>query len=202
MDQPRNGKAIIFSAPSGAGKTTLVREMIRRFPNFVFSVSATTRPPREVEIDGRDYHFIAEESFRQRIAENAFLEWEEVYPGRFYGTLIADVERLLQSGRDVVFDVDVKGGLNVKHYFGARALAIFVMPPSLEALRQRLVSRGSDSPEDIERRCSKAAEEMAFAPQFDHIILNDTLEHAISETEAALQAFLAGSALPAGFKPR
>ncbi|TAE51296.1 MAG: guanylate kinase [Bacteroidetes bacterium] len=174
-------KVLVISAPSGAGKTTLVNAMLERFDGFEFSVSATTRAPRAHEQDGREYYFISIAEFTRLREEDAFLEWEEVYPGKCYGTLKSEVTRILNEDKWPIFDVDVKGGLNIKHHYGARALALYIQPPSLEVLRERLTRRGTDSPEDIERRVRKAEYEMTFASQFDHIIINDDLEKAIAQ---------------------
>lgn len=174
-------KVLVISAPSGAGKTTLVNAMLERFEGFEFSVSATTRAPRAHEQDGREYYFISIAEFTRLREEDAFLEWEEVYPGKCYGTLKSEVTRILNEDKWPIFDVDVKGGLNIKHHYGDQALALYIQPPSLEVLRQRLIKRGADSLEDIERRVSKAEYEMTFASQFDHIIVNDDLEKAIAQ---------------------
>lgn len=179
--ESKNNKIFIFSAPSGAGKTTIVRAVKQHFDKMGFSVSATTRPPRKNEQDGVDYHFISAEEFKQKIKENAFLEWEEVYQGLFYGTLKSEVDRLRNEGHHVLFDVDVQGGINIKKYYGDDAVSFFIQPPGIEVLRQRLESRGTNSPGDIERRCAKAAHELQFGPEFDYIILNDVLETAIQE---------------------
>ena len=189
MEQ-KAGKVFIFSAPSGSGKTTVVRHVLKKYPDFKFSVSATTRPPRHNEEEGVHYHFLTADSFKQKIEEGAFLEWEEVYQGRFYGTLLADVEAILNRGIHVLFDVDVKGGINIKKYYGDRAVAFFIEPPSLDTLRQRLEDRGTESQDEIERRCAKAAYEMQFASQFDHIILNDVLEVALKEVYDIVDASL------------
>lgn len=187
MDQ---GRIIIISAPSGAGKTTVVKAMMERLPQLMFSISATTRPLRGHEKDGVDYYFLSTEAFQQRIAQNHFVEWEEVYPGRYYGTLLSEVDRILGQGGTPLFDVDVVGGLNLKRQFGQRALCLFINPPSLETLRQRLQHRGTESPEEIERRMSKAAYELSLAPQFDHIVTNDHLQQAIAEAETLIRQFL------------
>lgn len=184
-------KALIFSAPSGSGKSTIVHHILDLFPQMEFSVSATSRSPRGKEQDGVDYYFLSEEDFRRRIAEDGFVEYEEVYPGRFYGTLKKEVERIWEAGGVVIFDVDVKGGVNLKRYFGQNALSIFVQAPSFEVLKERLVSRGTDSAADIEKRLGKAAEEMTYAPQFDAVLLNDNLQTAFTEVEALVSEFLA-----------
>lgn len=188
--KPQKGKALIFSAPSGSGKSTIVHHILDKYPDMEFSVSATSRSPRGEEKDGVDYYFLSEEEFRARIAENGFVEHEEVYPGRFYGTLKSEIKRIWDAGHVVIFDVDVKGGVNLKKYFGKDALSVFIQAPSVEVLRERLVKRGTDSPEDIEKRVAKAAEEMTYAPQFDHILINDDLQQAFEEAEALVSNFL------------
>jgi guanylate kinase len=184
------GKLLIFSAPSGAGKSTLVKALMQHLPSLQFSVSATNRPPREGEVNGVHYWFLSTEAFLQKVKEGAFLEWEEVYPGRYYGTLKEKVSALLEAGTHLVFDIDVVGGLNLKRMYEARAQAIFVMPPSIEALEQRLRSRGTDSEDDIKNRVKKAQLEMESAGQFDVIILNDHLDSAIEKTLATVQQYL------------
>lgn len=186
------GKLIIFSAPSGSGKTTIVKHLLSKALNLSFSISATSRKPRVNEIDGRDYYFLDNETFMQRVAKGEFLEWEEVYPGTCYGTLKSEVERLQNSGKHVLFDVDVVGGINIKKHYGAEALALFIQPPSVEELRKRLNNRNTDSQEVIEKRVAKAEYELTFAPQFDHIIVNDILEKACQETEELVTSFING----------
>ena len=186
------GKVIIFSAPSGAGKTTIVREMLQRFPQFEFSVSATSRAPRGTERDGVDYYFLTPEAFAEAVAEERFVEWEEVYKGTCYGTLRSEVERIWAKGNVIVFDVDVMGGLNLKRIFGADACSVFIMPPSIEELRRRLVARATYSPEVIQRRVAKAEFELSKAPGFDHVVVNDVLEDAVRETAAIVERFIAG----------
>jgi len=183
------GKLIIFSAPSGAGKSTIVNYLLSRGLNMEFSISATSRAPRGNEQHGHEYYFISTEEFKERISKGEFVEYEEVYSGCFYGTLRNEVERITSSGRNVIFDVDVKGGLNIKKQFGDRALAVFIAPPSIDALRERLTSRSTDSQEMIEKRVGKAAYEMTFAPQFDVVILNDNLETAKMEAEKVIKDF-------------
>jgi len=184
------GKIIIFSAPSGTGKTTLVKWLLEQGLNLHFSISATSRQPRSTETDGKDYYFLSPEAFRQKITENAFLEWEEVYTDKFYGTLKSEVERILSEGKNVLFDVDVKGGLNIKKHFGVKALSIFVKPPSIEVLRQRLESRGTDSAEIIQERVNKAVYELTFAPQFDVVVINNKLDHAKQDCLKKIKDFL------------
>ncbi|HAN79100.1 MAG TPA: guanylate kinase [Bacteroidales bacterium] len=176
------GKLIIFSAPSGAGKTTLVKAVLSQTDQFMFSVSATSRKPRVGEVNGKDYYFLSSEEFKQKIATNEFVEYEEVYENLCYGTLKSEIERIWALGKHVVFDVDVKGGLNLKRQFGEKALALFVMPPSEHALRERLTSRATDTPEAIEMRVAKAKYELEFAPQFDIQIINDNLDVAVNQT--------------------
>lgn len=184
------GKLIIFSAPSGSGKSTIINYLLTQNLNLAFSISATSRPPRGTERDGVEYFFLSPEEFRHRIAEGEFLEYEEVYHDRFYGTLKAQVEKQLAAGQNVVFDVDVVGGCNIKKFYGDRALSVFIQPPSVEELRKRLVGRGTDTPEVIEDRVAKAAYEMSFAPKFDKIIVNDDLETAKAEALEIITQFL------------
>ena len=173
---------MIFSAPSGSGKTTLLNHLLSEVPGIAFSVSATTRPPRGEEQNGVEYYFMSLEEFQQRVANDEFLEWEEVYPGRCYGTLKAVIEKMREEGYHVAFDVDVVGGTNIKKFFGDEALSIFIQAPSIEVLRERLVNRGTDSMEEIEKRVSKAAWETEFAQgKFDTTIINDDLETAKRE---------------------
>lgn len=183
------GKVFIFSAPSGAGKTTIVRRLLATHPEFAFSVSATTRPARAHERHGVDYFFLSVEEFQARLEKGEFLEWEQVYPGRYYGTLVSEVERILAEGKSAVFDVDVKGGLSIKRHYEDGACAFFIQPPSLEELRRRLESRGTDSAADIETRLAKAAREMLDAPHFDHRIINDDLDRAVAEIDTIVQSF-------------
>ena len=184
------GKVIIFSAPSGSGKTTIVRRLLARYPQLEFSISATSRAPRGEERDGTDYYFLPQEEFMRAVAENRFVEWEEVYEGTCYGTLRSEVERIWQRGHVIVFDVDVLGGINLKRIFGGDACSVFIMPPSVEELRRRLEGRGTDAPEVIERRVAKAEFELTKAPEFDHIVLNDRLEEAVERTCTILDAFI------------
>ena len=183
---------LIVSAPSGSGKSTIVQWLMREHPELrlAFSISATSRPPRGTEQHGVEYFFLSPEEFRQKIQEDAFLEYEEVYEDRFYGTLKEQVERQLAAGQSVVFDVDVKGGLRIKEFYGERAMSLFIQPPSVEELRRRLEGRGTDSPEQIEERLAKAKYEMSFAPRFDHIVVNDNLDDAKAETLRLVSNFL------------
>jgi len=184
------GKLVIFSAPSGAGKTSIVQGVLQRTPQLAFSVSACSRPMRPGEVHGKDYYFLSPEAFRKKIDEGAFLEWEEVYPGNYYGTLRSEVERLWQEGKHVVFDVDVAGGLNIKNQFPQQALAIFIKPPSLEVLKQRLINRGTESEESLRKRLGKAELELSYANRFDHIVVNDHLETAIREASEKVKRFI------------
>lgn len=184
------GKLIIFSAPSGSGKSTIINYLMQQGLGLTFSISATSRAPRGTEQHGVEYFFLSPEEFRQRIANNEFLEYEEVYPDRFYGTLKEQVERQLEAGQHVVFDVDVVGGCNIKEYYGHRALSIFIQPPSIEELRRRLEGRGTDTPEVIKQRIDKAEYELSFSPKFDKIVINDHLETAQAETLTLIMHFL------------
>ena len=183
-------KVLIFSAPSGSGKSTVVNHILGGHKGIEFSVSATSRPPRGEEKDGVEYFFYSADIFRLLVRDDKFVEYEEVYPDRFYGTLKSEVNRIWSRGHVIIFDVDVKGGVNLKKYFGDKALSIFIQAPSVEVLRERLVRRGTDSAEDIEKRVAKAAEEMTYAPQFDRILVNDDLATALAEAEAMVDAFL------------
>jgi guanylate kinase len=184
------GKAIIFCAPSGAGKTTLVKHLLKQKLGLEFSVSATSRKARVGEKNGKDYYFISNEEFKKKIKEDAFIEWEEVYEGTIYGTFKAEIERIWKNGKHVIFDVDVEGGINLKKYFGEKALAIFVKPPSIEVLRQRLMGRGTEDPEMLEKRVSKAAQEIARGVHFECTLVNDDLEKAKLESEKLVHDFL------------
>lgn len=186
------GKLIIFSAPSGSGKSTIVSWLMREHPELrlAFSISCTSRAPRGAERDGVEYFFLTPDAFREKIDRDEFLEYEEVYANRFYGTLKSQVETQAERGENVVFDVDVKGGCNIKRFYGDRALSLFIQPPSVEVLRQRLVGRATDTPEAIEQRVAKAEYELTFAPQFDHVIVNDQLEAAEQEAYELISAFL------------
>jgi guanylate kinase len=187
----KEGKVIIFSAPSGAGKTTIVRHLLSKDHNYGFSVSATSREPRGSEIDGVDYFFLTVNEFKAKIASDEFLEWQEVYPDNFYGSLKSEVVRILGKGQNILFDVDVVGGSNIKKFFGERALAFFIQPPSLTELEKRLIARSTEGPEVIRKRVEKAARELTYAQLFDVIIINDTLEHALQEIEERVEEFLA-----------
>jgi len=184
------GKLIIFSAPSGSGKSTIVNYLLEQNLNLHFSISATSRPPRGTECHGKEYYFLTPDQFREKIACDEFLEYEEVYTDRFYGTLKSEVERIIGNGNNVIFDVDVVGGCNIKKYYGDKALSVFVEPPSIDELRDRLVKRGTDSPEVIDQRIEKAEYEMTFAPNFDVVILNDNLDEAKAKTLEVVSQFL------------
>ncbi len=186
------GKLLIFSAPSGSGKSTIVQWLMKEHPelSLAFSISCTSRAPRGTEQNGVEYFFLTPEEFKQKIAEDAFLEYEEVYENRFYGTLKEQVDTQTKRGENVLFDVDVKGGCNIKEYYGERALSLFIQPPSVEELRRRLEGRATDSAEAIEKRLAKASYELTFAPKFDHIIVNDDLQKAEAETLAVIEEFL------------
>lgn len=185
-----NGKVLIFSAPSGSGKSTIVNHLLPLHPEMEFSVSATSRPPRGEEQDGVEYYFLTVEDFRARIEADEFVEYEQVYEGRFYGTLKSEVERIWAKGHVIIFDVDVKGGVSLKKYFGDSALSVFIQAPSVEELRRRLIARATDSMEAIEERVAKAAEEMTYAPQFDKILINDNLDDAFARAEEMVDEFL------------
>lgn len=187
-----NGKCLIFSAPSGSGKSTIVQWLTKEHPelDLAFSISATSRPPRGTEQHGVEYFFLTPEEFKAKIEAGEFLEYEEVYTDRYYGTLKSQVEEQLKNGKNVIFDIDIKGGINVKKFYGEHALALFIQPPSVDELRKRLVGRATDSPEQIEERLAKAEYEMSFAPQFDRIIVNDDLDTAKAETLKAISKFL------------
>ena len=184
------GKVIIISAPSGCGKSTIIRAIMERGKvDLKFSVSATNRPPREGETDGVNYHFITTEEFQQAIADDRFVEYEEVYPGRYYGTLKSEIVERCERGETVVLDIDVKGGVRVKELFGRDALSIYIMPPSVEELRRRLEGRATDSAEAIDHRVSKAEFELGFAPRYDCRVINDQLDLAVEQTEAIILDF-------------
>lgn len=184
------GKLIIFSAPSGAGKTTIVKHLLSKFPDkLAFSISASTRQPRANEVDGKDYYFISQEAFLHKIAHKEFVEFEEVYSGTFYGTLRSEIDRIWASGKIVIFDIDVIGGLHLKRKFGKQALAIFVQPPSLDVLVHRLRSRGTDSEDKLKERIAKADKELKFSSEFDIILENDNLEDACIQAEKLVEGF-------------
>ena len=186
------GKLIIISAPSGTGKSTIIGWLMKEHPelNLAFSISCTSRPPRGTEQNGVEYFFLTPEEFRQRIENDEFLEYEEVYEGRFYGTLKAQVERQLEAGQNVVFDVDVKGGVNIKNYYGDEAMSLFIQPPSIAELRKRLEGRGTDAPEVIDQRIARAEFELTFADKFDKIVVNDDLARAEEDALEIIQDFL------------
>lgn len=183
-------KLFIFSAPSGAGKSTIVQHLMNQNLGLEFSISATSREPREGEKDGREYHFITPEKFRRMIKEDAFIEWEEVYPDQFYGTLYSEVELIWKRGKHAIFDIDVVGGLNLKKKYGEQACAIFIQAPSQEVLEQRLRSRGTDDETSLQKRLGKAMFEMSHKSRFDHIVVNDSLEQALAEAEKIVLDFL------------
>ncbi len=189
MAVSNENKVIIFSAPSGAGKSTIVKHLLDKYPFLEFSISATSRPPRGEEKNGVDYYFFTKEEFEQKIRKGEFVEYEEVYAGSYYGTLQSEVERIWAKGHIILFDIDVKGGINIKRLYGSHALAVFIQPPSVEALKERLVKRGTDSPQAIERRVAKAEEELGYAGSFDRVIVNDSLECALREAEAVVETF-------------
>lgn len=183
-------KIVIMSAPSGAGKTTIVRSLLESIPLLQFSVSATTRPLRGKEIHGKDYYFVSQEQFDTWIEEDAFVEWEEVYPGRRYGTLLSELQRIADAGCFPIFDLDVQGGINLKKRFGNNGLSFFVRPPSLEVLEERLRRRGTDSDAEIQIRLKKAVEELTYADRFDHVITNESLDKAVEQAKSITLAFI------------
>lgn len=185
------GKLIIFSAPSGSGKTTIVRRLMEEIEGLEFSVSATSRAPRGAEQHGKDYYFLSSEEFDRLVAEDSFVEWEEVYAGTKYGTLRSELERIWAKEHTILFDVDVKGGVRLKEIFGDKALSIFIMPPSVEELRRRLEGRATDSPEKIAQRVAKADEELGYAPRFDVTVVNDNLDEAVAQVRKAVEEFIA-----------
>lgn len=184
------GKLVIFSAPSGSGKTTIVRELLKRFDCFEFSISATSRQPRGAEQNGIDYYFLTNEEFKERVARDEFIEWEEVYQGTCYGTLKSEMERIWNNGKVIIFDVDVMGGINLKRLFGDDACSMFIMPPSIEELERRLRGRGTDAEEVIQKRIAKAEFEISKAPEFDHVVINDKLDVAVEEAAGIITSFL------------
>lgn len=185
-----NGKLIIICAPSGTGKITIVKALLPEFPGLEFSVSACSRAPRNGEVDGKDYYFLSPEEFKNRIEKGDFLEWEEVYPGSFYGTLKSEVKRIWDKGSHVIFDVDVLGGLSIKKQYPHNSLAIFIKPPSIEELSKRLVGRGTETRESLNKRIEKAELEMSYEPRFDVSVVNDNLQHAIEKTSGLVDTFL------------
>lgn len=186
----KKGKLIIFSAPSGSGKSTIINYLLKQNLNLVFSISATNRPARGTEQNGVEYFFLSTEEFCERIKNNDFLEYEEVYAGRYYGTLKSQVEKQLLKGENIIFDVDVKGGCNIKKFYGEQALSIFIQPPSIEILKKRLIKRGTDTLDTIEDRLKKASYELSFASKYDKVIINDSLENAQTETLLTIKTFL------------
>lgn len=185
------GKVIIISAPSGCGKSTIISALLQRGEiDMQFSISATNRPPRQGEQDGVNYYFLTDDEFRNHIAEDAFVEYEEVYPGRFYGTLKSEISRITGDGHNVILDIDVKGGVNVKKLYGEKAISIFIEPPSVETLRERLIKRATDTADAIEQRVSKAEYEISFAPEFDAIVVNDDLQEAVNNVDSVIKNFL------------
>jgi len=185
-----NKKIITFSAPSGSGKTTIIKHILEKYPQLGFAISATSREPRGSEVDGIDYYFLSEEDFRKKIDEGVFVEWEEVYEGRFYGTLKSELERIWNDGKIVIIDADFKGALNIKKIYGDGVLSIFIRPPSLEVLEKRLRDRGTDSAEEIEKRVAKAGKELSFENDFDVILINDQKEVAFEEINKIVEDFL------------
>lgn len=184
------GLVVIFSAPSGAGKSTIVHHLLEKFPQIEFSVSATSRAPRGAEVDGKDYYFFTADQFERKIANNEFVEFEEVYAGTYYGTLRSEIQRLWDKGAVIAFDVDVKGGVNIKRLFGENALSVFVMPPSVKVLEERLRTRGTDSSESIAKRLAKAEEEIEYSSKFDKVLINDDLQRAFEEAERIVGEFI------------
>lgn len=188
----KKGKLIIISAPSGCGKSTIIGDIMDRGElDLQFSVSATNRKPREGEVDGVNYHFLTDQQFNELIAEGAFVEYEQVYPGRYYGTLRSEIQNRVNEGHNVILDIDVKGGVNVKKQFGEDAMSIFIAPPSIDELRNRLVNRGSETQVEIEQRVGRAELELSFQPEFDHVVVNNTLPEAIAEIETLMRNFIA-----------
>jgi len=189
MDHPAFHPLVIVTAPSGSGKTTIVHHLLKRFPELDFSVSACTRPPRQHEVNGRDYYFLTPEDFQEKIRQGAFAEYEMVYEGKYYGTLISELERIWNNHQIPLVDIDVRGALHLLEKY-PESLSLFIQPPSLEVLRERLLKRGSETSISLEERLSKAADELSYAPKFHHIIYNDTLEHALAQAEAAVAPFI------------
>jgi len=193
------GKLILFCGPSGSGKTTITRHLLEKFPQLRFSVSATTRAKRPNEVHGKDYYFISVADFKTNISNDAFVEWEEVYRNIYYGTLKAEIQRIWNEGKVVAFDVDVEGGLNIKKLYGNNLLAVFVKPLSVEVLRKRLAERNTESPESLETRIAKAEHELTYESKFDHVILNDTLEHALELAIKLVTEFLGSEVKASSF---
>src|SRR5690554_8214058 len=189
-DRKQTGKCIIFSAPSGAGKTTIVRALLERMDELAFSISACSREPRVNEVHERDYYFLGIEGFKEKIKENAFIEWEEVYADHFYGTLKSEVDRLWAENKTVLFDVDVYGGINLKKYFGDTALSFFIQPPSIEVLEERLRNRKTETEDKIQTRLKKAGEELSMSAHFDHVVVNNNLELTIAEVEGMVKEYI------------
>lgn len=185
-----NNKVIIFSAPSGSGKSTIVNHLLSKYPFLEFSISATSRAPRGEEKHGKEYFFFTTEEFERLINQEAFVEYEEVYKGSYYGTLKSEIERIWAKGHTILFDIDVKGGVNLKKIFGDAAMAVFVKPPCVEELRKRLIGRGTDTPEAIEKRVAKAAEELTYEKYFDVILVNDRLDESLAEAERLIDSFV------------
>lgn len=185
-----NNKVIIFSAPSGSGKSTIVNHLLSKYPFLEFSISATSRAPRGEEKHGKEYFFFSTEEFEKLISQDAFVEYEEVYKGSYYGTLKSEIERIWAKGHTILFDIDVKGGVNLKKIFGDAAMAVFVKPPCVEELRKRLIGRGTDTPEAIEKRVAKAAEELTYEKYFDVILVNDRLDESLAEAERLIDSFV------------
>ncbi|MGK7369951.1 MAG: guanylate kinase [Candidatus Halalkalibacterium sp. M3_1C_030] len=186
----KEGKLIILVAPSGSGKTTIARKLLDEFSKIKFSVSATTRPPRNGEVNGEDYYFLNKEEFNKKIAENEFLEWEEFYNGSRYGTLRSEVDKLIESGYFPLLDIEVKGALNVKRQYGAKSVAIFIRPPSIEELKKRLVNRGSENNASLETRLERAEKELTYANEFDFVVINDDLETAYKQVTTIVESFI------------
>jgi guanylate kinase len=187
-----NQKVIIFSAPSGSGKSTIIGHLLKRIPNMEFSISATSRKPRPGEENGREYYFLSHDEFKQKVAEDKFVEWVEVYQGTCYGTLKSEIERIWDKGNTVIFDVDVLGGVSLKKIFGDKALSVFIQPPSIEVLEQRLRNRNTETEESLRKRIERAEMELQFSNQLDVVVVNDDLETAIDETETIVNNFLNG----------
>ena len=186
-------KVVIVSAPSGAGKTTLVHHLLAQFPELAFSVSACTRPRRPNEVEGKDYYFMSVKAFQEAIEKGEFVEWEQVYPNKYYGTLKQEVDRIWALDKAIIFDVDVMGGINLKEYFGTKALAIFIQPPSLEVLKERLRERNTEGDDTLSERVTKASHELTFADRFDEVVVNDDLEVAKREITGKVNSFLKNS---------